>query len=83
VPGLESTVHGQNDIYEQAWVLEAGSARAWEKECSERYAGLVRLTEMEKLFEMVTKGEISEFVKVVLECTYGVGWCEEWGVGDE
>jgi hypothetical protein len=61
---------------------EAGSARAWEKECSERYAGLVRLTETEKLFEMVPRGEISEFTKVVLGCTFGVGWCEERGVAE-
>jgi hypothetical protein len=60
---------------------EADSARVWEKECMERYAGLVRLTETEKMFGMLPKEEICEFAEVVLECTYGVAWCEErWGV---
>jgi hypothetical protein len=60
---------------------EAGSARVWEKECMERYAGLVRLGETEKMFGVVPREEICEFAEVVLECTYGVGWCEErWGV---
>lgn len=59
---------------------EASSASVWEKSCAERYAGLVRLTETEKMFAMVPKEEISEFAKVVLQCTYGRGWCEErWG----
>ncbi|KAF2831614.1 hypothetical protein CC86DRAFT_141431 [Ophiobolus disseminans] len=59
---------------------EAGTAGAWEKECSERNAGMVRLTETEKLFEMVPREEICEFAKLVLECTYGVEWCEMRGV---
>jgi hypothetical protein len=59
---------------------EAGSASVWEKRCGERYAGLVRLTETEKLFSMVPREEISEFAKVVLECTYGSEWCEGRGV---
>jgi hypothetical protein len=59
---------------------EAQSARAWEKECCERYAGLVRLTEPEKMLEKVPREEISEFARVVLECTYGVQWCEELGI---
>jgi hypothetical protein len=56
---------------------EASSAGMWEKQCGERYAGLVRLTETEKLFTMVPKEEINEFAKVVLECTFGTQWCEE------
>jgi hypothetical protein len=59
---------------------EAPSARLWEKECTERYAGLVRLTEIEKMFTMVPKEEINEFAKVVLECTFGGEWCEEEGL---
>jgi hypothetical protein len=57
---------------------EAPSAKAWERACTERYAGLVRLTETEKMFAMVPKEEISEFAKVVLECKFGLEWCEEW-----
>jgi hypothetical protein len=56
---------------------EAPNAGLWEKQCEERYAGLVRLTETEKLFAMVPKEEISEFTKLVLECTFGSEWCEE------
>jgi hypothetical protein len=59
---------------------EASSAEAWEKACSERYAGLVRLTETEKLFEMVPREEISDFAKLALGCTYGTDWCDMWGV---
>lgn len=55
---------------------EAKNAGEWEKQCGERYAGMVRLTETEKMFEMVPREEISEFARMVLECTYGVGWCE-------
>jgi hypothetical protein len=33
------------------------------------------------MFGVVPREEICEFAEVVLECTYGVGWCEErWGV---
>ncbi|KAH7379174.1 hypothetical protein DE146DRAFT_306489 [Phaeosphaeria sp. MPI-PUGE-AT-0046c] len=56
---------------------EAPSALAWEKQCSERFSGLVRLTETEKMLAMVPKEEISEFAKMVLECTYGSDWCEQ------
>lgn len=59
---------------------EAKSASSWEKACTERYAGLVRLTETEKMFEMVPREEINEFAKLVLECTYGAETCETWGV---
>jgi hypothetical protein len=59
---------------------EAKSASLWEKACTERYAGLVRLTETEKMFEMVPREEINEFAKLVLECTYGAETCETWGV---
>jgi hypothetical protein len=61
---------------------EAESARCWEKEYMERYAGLVRLTEVEKIFgTIVPMGEMCEFTEVVLECTFGVGWYEEkWGI---
>jgi hypothetical protein len=56
---------------------EAPNAKAWERACTERYAGLVRLTETEKMFALVPKEEISEFAKVVLECTFGPQWCEQ------
>jgi hypothetical protein len=56
---------------------EAPNAKAWERACTERYAGLVRLTETEKMFALVPKEEISEFAKVVLECTFGLEWCEQ------
>ncbi|OAK93536.1 hypothetical protein IQ06DRAFT_299043 [Phaeosphaeriaceae sp. SRC1lsM3a] len=55
---------------------EARSALAWEKLCSERFSGLVRLTETEKMLAMVPREEINDFAKVVLECTYGSEWCE-------
>jgi hypothetical protein len=61
----------------RAGFWEASSASMWEKRCAERYAGLVRLTETDKMLELVPKGEISEFAKVVLRCTFGRGWCEE------
>jgi hypothetical protein len=56
---------------------EAPSASVWGRQCEEQYAGLVRLTETDKLFTMVPQEEISEFAKLVLECTYGTEWCEE------
>jgi hypothetical protein len=59
---------------------EAPSAMAWEKKCSEVYAGQVRLTEVDKLLATVPLGELSEFTKVVLECRYGVEQTERWGV---
>ncbi|KAH7087179.1 hypothetical protein FB567DRAFT_61208 [Paraphoma chrysanthemicola] len=59
---------------------EASSAHIWEKECTVRYSGLVRLTETDKLFSMVPKGELSDFARVVLRCTYGEGWCELVGL---
>lgn len=59
---------------------EARSAVSWEKACMERYAGLVRLTETDKMFEMVPREEINDFAKLVLECTYGAERCEAWGV---
>ena len=59
---------------------EAPSAVAWEKQCSEVYAGLVWLTETDKMFAMVPRGEINEFAKLVLECTYGVEQMERWGI---
>ncbi|KAF2126488.1 hypothetical protein P153DRAFT_254081, partial [Dothidotthia symphoricarpi CBS 119687] len=57
---------------------EAPTALVWEKRCSEVYAGLVRLTEIEKLFAMVPKREINEFAKLVLECPYGDEQVERW-----
>jgi hypothetical protein len=59
---------------------EASSAGVWERECTERYAGLVRLTETDKLFSMVPKGELSEFARLVLQCAFGEVWCEKVGV---
>ncbi|KAF2107962.1 hypothetical protein BDV96DRAFT_588009 [Lophiotrema nucula] len=59
---------------------EAPSAGAWEKRCTERFAGLVRLTETDKLFSMVPKGELNEFARLVLQCTFGLEWCEMVGV---
>ncbi|KAF2028082.1 hypothetical protein EK21DRAFT_70552 [Setomelanomma holmii] len=59
---------------------EASSAGVWERECTERYAGLVRLTEMDKLFSMVPKVELSEFARVALQCAFGLEWCETVGV---
>jgi hypothetical protein len=60
---------------------EAPSAASWEKRCTETYAGMVRLTEMDKLFELVPKKEICEFARMVLSCTYGVEQVERWGLG--
>jgi hypothetical protein len=78
--GLQTPCLGGTLFTSRKGFWEAPSARVWEKSCSERYAGLVRLTETEKLFSMVPREEISEFAKVVLECTFGVEWCEErWG----
>jgi hypothetical protein len=59
---------------------EAPSATVWEKQCCDVYAGLVRLTEVDKMFAMVPLEEINEFAKLVLECTYGVEQAERWGV---
>lgn len=59
---------------------EAETAAVWEQRCMESYAGMVRLTQVEDLFEMVPKTEISEFARVVFECTYGVEQVEEWGI---
>jgi hypothetical protein len=60
---------------------EAPSAASWEKRCTETYAGMVRLTEVDKLFELVPKKEICEFARMVLSCTYGVEQVETWGLG--
>lgn len=57
---------------------EARSAVVWEKQCSEVYAGLVRLTDVEKLFMTVPFGELNDFAKLVLECTYGAEQIERW-----
>lgn len=77
---LQSACLGGTLFTSRKGFWEAPSARVWEKCCCERYAGLVRLTETEKLFSMVPREEISEFAKLVLECTFGVEWCEErWG----
>jgi hypothetical protein len=77
---LQSACLGGTLFTSRKGFWEAPSAQVWEKSCCERYAGLVRLTETEKLFSMVPREEISEFAKVVLECTFGVEWCEEqWG----
>jgi hypothetical protein len=59
---------------------EAPSAAAWEKMCTETYACLVRLTEVDKMFMMVPKEEICDFAKLALECTYGLEKCERWGI---
>jgi hypothetical protein len=58
---------------------EAPSAVVWEKRCGETYAGMIRLTEVEKMFALVPKEEICEFAKTVLECTYGIEQVERWG----
>jgi hypothetical protein len=80
-PDLSNPCLGGTVFTSRRGFWEAPSARAWEKECCERYAGLVRLTETEKLFERVPREEICEFAKVVLECTFGAEWCEELGIG--
>ncbi|KAF1844425.1 uncharacterized protein K460DRAFT_288156 [Cucurbitaria berberidis CBS 394.84] len=59
---------------------EAPSALAWEKQCCELYTGLVRLTEVDKMFAMVPRAEINDFAKVILECTFGLEQTERWGV---
>lgn len=59
---------------------EAPSAVAWEKQCSEMYAGLLRLTEVEKMFALVPLRDINEFAKTMLQCTYGVEQASCWGV---
>jgi hypothetical protein len=58
---------------------EAPNAVLWEKICVETYAGMVRLTEVEKMLALVPKEEICEFAKTVLECTFGVEQVEKWG----
>jgi hypothetical protein len=58
---------------------EAPSAVVWEKRCGETYTGMVRLTEVEKMFALVPKEEICEFAKTVLECTYRIEQIERWG----
>jgi hypothetical protein len=60
---------------------EAPSAVAWEKKCMETYAGMVKLTEVEKMFALVPKDEICELARMVLSCTYGTEQVERWGVG--
>jgi hypothetical protein len=59
---------------------EAKSAVAWEKRCCDVYAGLVRLTEVDKMFALVPRKEICDFAKVVLQCTYGREQVERWGL---
>jgi hypothetical protein len=61
---------------------EAPSAAVWEKRCTDTYAGMVRLTEVDKMFALVPKEEICEFARTVLSCTYGVEQVEKWGIGE-
>ncbi|KAJ4369600.1 hypothetical protein N0V83_005362 [Neocucurbitaria cava] len=58
----------------------APSAVAWEKQCSEVYAGMVRLTEVDKLLALVPPEEINDFAKFALEGTFGGEQMERWGV---
>jgi hypothetical protein len=76
-PGFMGPCLGGTMFTSRRGFWEAPSAGVWGRQCEERYAGLVRLTETEKLFTMVPQEEISEFAKLVLECTYGTEWCEE------
>lgn len=75
-PGPQPPCLGGTIFTSRNGFWEAPSAMAWEKQCSERFSGLVRLTETEKMLAMVPKEEINDFAKMVLECTYGSEWCE-------
>jgi hypothetical protein len=80
VPGLFELCLGGTVFTSRRGFWEALSARVGEG-VLRRYAGLVKLTETEKLLERVPRGEIFEFAKVVLECTFGAEWCEELRIG--
>ncbi|KAF1911658.1 hypothetical protein BDU57DRAFT_524263 [Ampelomyces quisqualis] len=59
-PGLQTPCLGRT-LFTSAKGLP--SARVWEKSYSERYAGLLRLTETGKSLSMVPREEISEFAR--------------------
>ncbi|KAF2845254.1 hypothetical protein T440DRAFT_472819 [Plenodomus tracheiphilus IPT5] len=59
---------------------EASSACEWEKRCIEIYSGLVRISEMDKMFAMVPKDELNEFTILMIQCTFGLDQASRWGV---
>ena len=59
---------------------EAPSALAWQKRCSEVHGGLIRLTEIDKLFTMVAPEDLDDFARLTLEVTFGMEQMERWGV---
>ena len=59
---------------------EASSALAWEKQCSEVYGGLIRMTEADRLLTEVRPEDVNDFAKLVLEIVFGVEQMERWGV---
>jgi hypothetical protein len=81
IQGGEASCMGGTIFTTRSGFWEAKSAVAWEKRCCEVYAGLLRLTEVDKMLTMVPRDEISDFAKVVMACTYGAEQTERWGVG--
>ncbi|KAF2993511.1 hypothetical protein E8E13_001167 [Curvularia kusanoi] len=75
-PGPQLGCLGGTIFTSRSGFWEAPTAGAWEKQCSERFSGLVRLTETDKMLALVPKEDISDFARMVLECTYGSEWCE-------
>ncbi|KAL9057554.1 MAG: hypothetical protein Q9162_002287 [Coniocarpon cinnabarinum] len=59
---------------------DAPTAAVWLSRCKEVYGGLVRLTEMEKLFETLEPRELDDFARVMLGVTFGAERVGAWGV---
>lgn len=57
---------------------EAQTALEWQQKCTEIYGGLVRLTEMNKLFSTIDPTELDEYAELVLKVTFSSEQLERW-----
>lgn len=62
---------------------EASSAKAWQLSCCQTYAGLGRLTEVQKLLAKVPPRDVNEFARLMLEVTFGAVQTQTWGLTAE
>ena len=62
----------------RAGFWEAPTASTWQQKCTEVYGGLIRLTEMNKLFANIDPTHLDEFAELVLKVTFNSEQLERW-----